>query len=84
MITFRFVPKPNQVIDNFKQYEKRVLEDLAFHSPGLDWDSKEEVIKTEPLFKDASAELQTQAMYHRVGDLLQSGYLSALERVTRQ
>jgi hypothetical protein len=84
MIIFNFVPKSNPVIDDFRRYEKRILEDLAFHSPGLEWDSKEEIMKTEPMFKDASMELQEQAMYHRVGDILQSGYLSALERVTRQ
>jgi len=82
LINFTFVPKDNRIITDFEAIQQRVLEDLAFHSPELEWDSEEEVIKTEAIFKEASLELQEQAVAFRVESIIRDNYLNALERVT--
>ncbi len=80
MNLFTFTSKPHRIITDFDKIEKKVLEDIAFHEVGLEWDDKEEMIKTEPLFKDGSMELQRQVAEFRVEQTLMHQYLNALKR----
>jgi len=80
---FTFVSKDSKVVTNFAAIEKEVLKDLATNSPHLEWDDKEEMIKTEALFKEASADLQRQAVTFNVESVLRNDYIRSLERASK-
>jgi len=81
---FTFVPKESKLVSNFAAIEKEVLKDIATNSPHMEWDDKEEVIKTEAVFKEASMELQRQAVAFNVEGVLRNDYLRSLDRVARE